>query len=126
MRHLDIAEVASRTGLRPSTLRYYERIGLLPVASKVGGRRVYPPSVLRRLALIRMTQRAGFTLREIGAFLASDATPGTTRRWRALAERKLPELDRHITELQNLRAAVADCLACGCMSFETCELLSSS
>ncbi|MBM7790447.1 MerR family transcriptional regulator [Tenggerimyces flavus] len=126
MRQLDIAEVASRTGLRPSTLRYYERIGLLPVADQVAGRRVYPPTVLRRLALIRMTQRAGFTLREIGAFLASDTTPGTTRRWRALAERKLPELDRHIAEFQQLRTAVADCLACGCMSFETCELLSSS
>ncbi len=99
---------------------------MLPITSQVSGRRVYPPTVLRRLALIRMTQRAGFTLREIGAFLASDTTPGTTQRWRALAERKLPELDRHLSELQNLRAAVADCLACGCMSFETCELLSSS
>jgi MerR family redox-sensitive transcriptional activator SoxR len=124
VRQLDIAEVATRTGLRPSALRYYERVGLLPRAAQVGGRRVYPPTVLRRLALIRMTQRAGFTLREIRDFLSRvDTSPGMTGRWRALAERKLPELDHHIEELVRLRAAVADCLACGCMSFESCGLL---
>jgi MerR family redox-sensitive transcriptional activator SoxR len=123
-RRLDIAEVSERTGLRASTLRYYERIGLLPVADQVGGRRVYPAVVLRRLALIRMTQRAGFTLREIRALLSTDsATPGMTGRWRSLAEQKLPDLDRRIAELQTLRTAVADCLACGCMRFETCSLL---
>lgn len=123
MRTIDIGELGRRVRMRPSALRYYERIGLLPPAERVGGRRVYPATTVRRLALIRMTQRAGFTLAEIRELLdRGDA--GASRQWQALAERKLPEIDALIGELQALRRAVADCLACGCMSFETCELLS--
>ena len=107
--------------MRPSALRYYEEVGLLPPVQRVGGRRVYPAGTVRRVALVRMAQRAGFTLAEIRRLL--DGGQGTTRQWRALAERKLPELDRFIEETRALRDAVADCLACGCMSFETCGLL---
>jgi MerR family transcriptional regulator, redox-sensitive transcriptional activator SoxR len=119
---LGIGELARRVRLRPSALRYYESIGLLPPAERVGGRRVYPTGTVRRVALIRMAQQAGFTLAEIRELL--DGGPrGATRQWRALAERKLPELDRLIETIQALRAAVAGCLECGCLSFETCVLL---
>ncbi|MFJ3710134.1 MULTISPECIES: MerR family DNA-binding protein [unclassified Streptomyces] len=72
-----------------------------------------------------MAQRAGFTLSEIRRLLDSAADRGATRQWRALAERKIPELDQFIEDTQALRNAVADCLACGCMNFDNCGLLSS-
>ncbi|MER8182750.1 MerR family transcriptional regulator [Kitasatospora sp. NPDC094015] len=125
MRHLAIGELARRVGLRPSALRYYESLGLLPQARREGGRRVWPTSVLRRVALIRMAQRAGFTLAEIRGLLAGDPGGAATRQWRELAGRKLPELDLFIRQTQQLRDAVASCLACGCMNFEDCELLAA-
>ncbi|MFD8888961.1 MULTISPECIES: MerR family transcriptional regulator [unclassified Streptomyces] len=125
MRQLGIGELARQVGMRPSALRYYESVGLLPAAERAAGRRVYPAGIVRRIALIKMAQRAGFTLAEIRDLLDADAERGATRQWRALAESKLPELDRFIRQTQMLRDAVADCLACGCMNFEKCELLSA-
>ncbi|MER6450084.1 MerR family transcriptional regulator [Streptomyces venezuelae] len=125
MRQLGIGELARQVGMQPSALRYYESVGLLPPAERASGRRVYPAGTVRRLALIRMAQRAGFTLAEIRGLLDGDAERGATRQWRALAERKLPELDVVIEQTRILRAAVADCLACGCMNFEKCALLSA-
>jgi MerR family redox-sensitive transcriptional activator SoxR len=109
--------------MRASALRYNESIGLLPPARRVGGRRVYPASTVRRIAVIKMAQRARFALAEIRQLLDTDADRGATRHWRSLAERKLPELDQFIKETQALRNAVADCLACGCMNFDSCQLL---
>lgn len=111
--------------MRPSALRYYETVGLLPPPGESQAKRVYPPSTVRRIALIKMAQRARFTLAEIRQLLDTDADRGATRQWRALAERKIPELDQFIQETQTLRNAVADCLACGCMNFDSCRLLSS-
>ncbi|MEU7178274.1 MULTISPECIES: MerR family transcriptional regulator [Streptomyces] len=125
MRELGIGDLARRVGMRSSALRYYESIGLLPPARRVAGRRVYPVGAVRRIALIKMAQRARFTLAEIRQLLDTTADRGATRQWRALAERKLPELDRFLQETQALRDAVADCLACGCMNFDSCQLLSS-
>ncbi|MCH0567565.1 MULTISPECIES: MerR family transcriptional regulator [unclassified Streptomyces] len=125
MRELGIGDLARQARIRPSALRYYESIGLLPSARRVGGRRVYPASTVRRIALIKMAQRAKFTLAEIGQLLDSAPDRVATRQWRALAERKIPELDQFIQETQALRNAVADCLACGCMNFDSCQLLSS-
>lgn len=125
MRELGIGDLARQARIRPSALRYYESIGLLPSARRVGGRRVYPASTVRRIALIKMAQRAKFTLAEIGQLLDTAPDRGATRQWRALAERKIPELDQFIQETQALRNAVADCLACGCMNFDSCQLLSS-
>ena len=126
MQNLGIGELARQVRMRPSALRYYESIGLVPPAHRAGGRRVYPASTARRIALIKMAQRAGFTLTEIRQLLDNATAPGATRQWRALAERKIPELDRHIQEMQALRKAVADCLACGCMNFDNCQLLSAT
>uniref|UniRef100_A0AAU2VKA6 MerR family transcriptional regulator n=1 Tax=Streptomyces sp. NBC_00008 TaxID=2903610 RepID=A0AAU2VKA6_9ACTN len=125
MRELGIGELARQVRMRPSALRYYESVGLLQPTGRVAGRRVYPAGTVRRIALIKMAQRAGFTLAEIRQLLDADAGRGATRQWRALAERKLPELDHFIQETRALRNAVADCLACGCMNFDSCELLSS-
>jgi MerR family redox-sensitive transcriptional activator SoxR len=59
---------------------------------------MWPATVVRRVALIKMAQRAGFTLAEITQLVSSDTTPSATRQWRDMAARKLPELDRHIAQ----------------------------
>jgi len=82
-RSLGIGELAAQASLRPSALRYYEQIGLIPPPERIGGQRAYPPATVRRIALIRMAQQAGLPLAEIRA-LVTGATPGTsaTRHWR--------------------------------------------
>src|SRR5215204_5791278 len=82
-----IGEVARRTGVATSALRYYERIGLLSPAERVGQRRHYSPSSAESVALIRLCQDAGFTLAEIGRLLA--AWSRGSRAWSRLAERKI-------------------------------------
>jgi MerR family transcriptional regulator, redox-sensitive transcriptional activator SoxR len=123
MRQVAIGELARTARVRASALRYWEQLGLLPVARREGGRRVWPATAVRRVALIKMAQKAGFTLAEIRRLLGVDASPSATRQWRELASKKLPELDQHIAEIQALRQAVADCLDCGCMNFDRCVLL---
>ncbi|CAN5757039.1 MAG: MerR family transcriptional regulator [Euzebyales bacterium] len=121
-----IGEVATRARLRPSTLRYYEDVGLLPPPERVSGRRRYRPVVLRRLALIRMCQRAGFTLAEVRRLLEGHAEGATaSAQWHAFATAKLPELDALVEEVMRLRDAVAACMDCGCMSFAHCRLLAA-
>ena len=126
MRYVSIGELADKARVRASALRYWEQRGLLPGAHREGGRRVWPATTIRRVALIKMAQRAGFTLAEITQLVASDNSPSAARQWREMAARKLPELDRHIAQTQTLRQAVADCLECGCMNFDRCLLLETS
>lgn len=126
MRYLSIGELADRGRVRASALRYWERRGVLPTAHRESGRRVWPAITVRRVALIKMAQRAGFTLAEITRLLDDDPTPSATRQWRELAARKLPELDRSIAAMRALRQAVADCLECGCMNFDRCALLDTA
>jgi len=126
MRYVSIGELADKARVRASALRYWEQRGLLPGAHREGGRRVWPATTIRRVALIKMAQRAGFTLAEITQLVTSDDSPSAARQWREMAARKLPELDRHIAQTQTLRQAVADCLECGCMNFDRCLLLEAS
>jgi MerR family transcriptional regulator, redox-sensitive transcriptional activator SoxR len=123
VRLLAIGELAGSTRVRASALRYWEQLGLLPPAHREAGRRMWPATAVRRVALIKMAQRSGFTLAEIRRLLDNDTSPAATRQWRDLAARKLPELDARIAEIQALRQAVADCLECGCMNFDKCTLL---
>ena len=105
-----IGELARRTGVATSALRYYERIGLLAPAERVGQRRHYPPSVAERVALVRLYQDAGFTLGEIGRMLA--ARSQGRRGWGDLAERKLAELDARIADAQQARTLIKHALEC--------------
>jgi MerR family transcriptional regulator, redox-sensitive transcriptional activator SoxR len=126
VRSLPIGELARSTRVRASALRYWEGLGLLPGARREAGRRTWPATAVRRVALIKMAQRSGFTLAEIRRLLDDGTSPGATRQWRVLAARKLPELDAHIAQAQALRQAVADCLECGCMNFDKCALLDAA
>ena len=105
-----IGELARRTGVATSALRYYERIGLLPLAERLGQRRHYPPVCLERVALIRLYQDAGFTLAEIERLLA--ATSRGRPAWNHLAEQKVAELDTRIADAQRAKELIGHALEC--------------
>src|SRR5690349_20907840 len=91
---LSIGEVAERAGTSVSAIRFYEREGLLPAAERVGGQRRFPEGTVRRLRVIDVAKRAGFSLREVGLLLASvDEGAPAHEQLQALAARKLPEVD---------------------------------
>ena len=119
---LSIGQVAARTGLAPSALRYYESEGLIPKAARRNGRRIYDEKILERLALIDLVKSAGFTIAETRALLngfARKTPPG--KRWRALAGQKLAELDERIAEAERMKALLAQIMRCECPTFEDCS-----
>lgn len=115
---LAIGELARRAGTAPSALRYYERIGLLPPAERAGGKRHYPPSSAERLALVRLYQDAGFTLKEIRQLLAARGRRSAS--WTPLAERKITELDARIAEAQRAKSLLEHALDCPHDDLLTC------
>ncbi|GAB2942418.1 MerR family transcriptional regulator [Nonomuraea fastidiosa] len=108
--HLTIGELARRTGVATSALRYWEDLGVLPAPTRVSGRRRYPPSTVELVGLVLLLRGVGFTLREIATFLAARTSDGTG--WRELYQRKLAELDHRIAQAQAARTAIAHGLAC--------------
>jgi DNA-binding transcriptional MerR regulator len=115
---LAIGELARRAGAAPSALRYYERIGLLPPAERAGGKRHYPPSSAERLALVRLYQDAGFTLKDIRQLLAARGRRSAS--WTPLAERKITELDARIAEAQRAKSLLEHALECPHDDLLTC------
>ena len=124
MSTLTIGEVGSRSGLRPSAIRYYERLGLLPRASRIGGKRRYDASVFEWLSLIALAREAGFTMAEIKR-LVKGFTPGTppAAKWHELAARKLVEIDEMVQRAERMRAVLRIALDCGCFRLEDCSML---
>lgn len=116
-----IGEVARKAGIPASTLRYYEGEGLISNPGRVGGRRVYTPSVLDTLKIIEVAKAAGFTVAEIRHLLRgfSRKTP-PSRRWRVLAEKKLGEVDERMTQLLRMKQILHAVLKCDCPSFDDC------
>lgn len=120
---LSIGEVARRTGRRPSSIRYYEQIGLLPTAARVAGRRVYGPDTLRTLAVIEISQRAGLRLEEIKAVLAASPDhAAAVEQLRQVAERKLPEITALIERSLLVRDWLECATRCECPSLDQCSL----
>jgi MerR family transcriptional regulator, redox-sensitive transcriptional activator SoxR len=119
-----IGELARRAGLKPTALRYYERIGLLPKAERVGGQRRYDESALDRLAVIELAKQAGFTLAEIRTLLNgfSPTTPPSDR-WQRLARKKIPEVENLITRATGMKRLLEEGLDCDCLSLEECGVL---
>lgn len=116
-----IGEVARRAGIKTSAIRYYEDEGLLPAAERVNGRRHYSPSILRRLAVIDVAQRAGLSLAEIRELVDAGNDP-LSPHLRALAERKLPEIDALVERAQRVRAWMQTATGCGCETIDECGL----
>jgi MerR family redox-sensitive transcriptional activator SoxR len=116
-----IGEIARRAGVRPSLIRYYEEIGLLPEPQRVSGQRRYDAAVLRRLAVIDVAQRAGLSLEEIGDLLEIGTDP-LSERLQELAERKLPEIEALIDRAEKVRAWLQTATGCGCQVVDECAL----
>jgi MerR family redox-sensitive transcriptional activator SoxR len=107
---LAIGEVAERSGLRTSAIRYYEKVGLLPKAPRLNGRRRYDEVVLERLAIIRFAKRVGFGVTDTAKLLGG--TPGRPppERWRKLAHEKMMEIDRLVAEASVVRKLLSETL----------------
>jgi MerR family redox-sensitive transcriptional activator SoxR len=120
---LSIGQVARRTGLRTSALRYYEDAGLLPTPARVKGRRVYDDQVIRRIDGLRFAQEAGFTLKEIKMLFQGSGTKSTlSARWQSMARKKMSELDVLAARVVRMRQALELGLKCGCVRIEDCTL----
>jgi MerR family redox-sensitive transcriptional activator SoxR len=120
---LFIGEVARRAGIRPSAIRYYESIGLLPEPERISGRRRYPAEIVRTLSIIGAAQRAGLTLDEVRELLAaSDANGAVSERLRTIAGRKLPEMDALIEGARLVRGWLEAAADCRCPTLEDCPL----
>ena len=121
---LTIGEVARRSGVAASALRFYEERGLIASERSGSGHRRYRRAVLRRIAFVVFAQRIGLTLEEIGAELAKlppDRAP-TRRDWSRLSSGWTARIDDRIAELERLRAGLTECIGCGCLSLERCQL----
>ena len=113
-----IGELAKRSGLESTAIRYYERIGLMPAPTRLGGQRRYDDAVLARLEVIGLCKSAGFALEEIQVLFADDA-PGRPAS-RALAEAKLAEIDAQMASLARARAVIEWGMRCTCPSIDAC------
>jgi MerR family transcriptional regulator, redox-sensitive transcriptional activator SoxR len=121
---LTIGEVAGRSGMAPSALRFYEEQGLITASRTSGGARRYPRSVLRRLAIIRAGRNVGLSLPEIRTALESlpGGRPPTVDDWARLSEGWRARLDEQIAALERLRDGLTSCIGCGCLSLSRCAL----
>ncbi|MGQ7957032.1 redox-sensitive transcriptional activator SoxR [Pseudomonas sp. SP16.1] len=123
-RPLSVGQVAERSGVPVSTLHFYEAKGLIHSQRNAGNQRRYPREVLRRVAIIKVAQRLGIPLADIGAALASlpaDHTP-TAADWQQLSAQWQRDLDTRIEQLTRLRDQLTGCIGCGCLSMQDCPL----
>ena len=121
---LTIGEVAERSGVAPSALRFYETRGLISSHRTGGGQRRYDREVLRRLAFIGVAQHVGLSLAEIADALATlphDRAP-TARHWERISTEWRPLIDERIAQLTAMRDQLGACIGCGCLSLQVCPL----
>jgi len=124
MELLTIGELASRSGVATSALRFYETKDLIASQRSDGNQRRYPRATLRRVALIRAGQEVGLSLAELAEALSQlpyDKTPTKTD-WERLSKSWRTRLDTQIAELVALRDELTDCIGCGCLSLRSCAI----
>ncbi len=125
---LSVGELAARSGVAVSALRFYEYKGLIKSTRTKGNQRRYPREVLRRVAVIKVAQRVGVPLasiREALATLPAGRAP-TAKDWRRLSAKWKAELDERIARLTRLRDQLDQCIGCGCLSIDNCWLRNPS
>ncbi|WKX69416.1 redox-sensitive transcriptional activator SoxR [Streptomyces sp. XD-27] len=121
---LTIGELAARSGLATSALRYYEEVGLIHAERTAGGQRRFPRATLRRVAFVRAAQQVGLSLDEARAALArlpEDRAPTATQ-WNAVARTWTHRIDEQIADLERLKLRLTGCIGCGCLSLRKCGL----
>jgi len=124
MAGLMIGELARQAGVAASALRYYEKAGLLPSPARASNRRLYDRGALGRIRIILLARDAGFSISETRTFL--NGFPIGTKpalRWRAMAKRKIEELDELTTRLSQMRSVLNASFRCECRQLEDCERL---
>ena len=117
---LTIGQLATRAGIATSAIRFYERRGILPPAQRVAGQRRYAADDLRRLQVLEVAKRAGFTLDEARVLLESGEP------LRELAARKLPEVEALIARAEDMRAWLLVASACSCETLDVCALFADA
>ncbi|MGF6346508.1 redox-sensitive transcriptional activator SoxR [Variovorax sp. W2I14] len=121
---LTVGEVARRSGVSVSTLHFYETQGLIRSSRTAGNQRRYPREALRRVAFVRVAQRVGISLADIGAALATlpPAAAPSREDWARLSAAWRADLDERMAQLKKLRDTLDDCIGCGCLSIDRCKL----
>lgn len=121
---LTISEIARRSGVASSALRFYEDKGLITSERSGRGHRRFPRAVLRRIAFIVFAQKIGLTLEEIGEELARLPGHRVPERsdWARLSENWKERINERIAELERLKAGLTQCIGCGCLSLDRCQL----
>jgi MerR family redox-sensitive transcriptional activator SoxR len=121
---LTIGEVAARSGVAASALRFYEAEGLIASQRTDAGHRRYPRGVLRRVAFIVFAQKIGLSLEEIRGELAALPRNRAPDRadWGRLSSSWTKRIDERIAELERMKAGLTDCIGCGCLSLDRCRL----
>ena len=121
---MTIGEVARRSGVAASALRFYDERGLISSERAGSGHRRYPRPALRRIAFIVFAQRVGLTLDEIGEELAKlpPHRAPNRRDWSRLSGEWTARIDQRIAELERLKVGLTECIGCGCLSLERCKL----
>ena len=119
---LTIGEVAARTGVRTSAIRFYEDRGVLPAPRRVSGQRRYDPDVVQKLEALQIAQQAGFSLPEIRDLLDQSEGLEASAKLRALAERKLPEIRALIARAQAMETWLETARGCDCSGLDVCDL----
>ncbi|MGD9705358.1 MAG: redox-sensitive transcriptional activator SoxR [Acidimicrobiia bacterium] len=121
---LTIGEIAARTGVATSALRFYEAEELITSTRSEGGQRRYDREVIRRVSFIRIAQQMGMSLDEIRVSLASlpEGRTPTKADWAKVSRAWRPRLDEQIATLVRLRDTLTDCIGCGCLSLRSCAL----
>lgn len=121
---LTIAEVSRRSGVASSALRFYEARGLIASQRTGAGHRRFPRAVLRRIAFIVFAQKIGLTLEEVGAELARLPQNRVPERadWARLSSGWTTRIEQRIAELERLKAGLTQCIGCGCLSLQHCQL----
>lgn len=124
---MTIGELAAETGVPASTIRYWERIGVLPASTRVSGQRRYSREAVHRLAVLRLAQACGFHLAEM-RHLMNGFRLGTaaSQRWQELARKKRDELDIQMAQLKAMRRVVDCVLTCECADLSDCGRMAAS
>ena len=118
---MKIGELASRTGVNASAIRYYEKLSLVPAPYRASGQRCYRDEAIYRVLLIRFAREMDFSLEEIKIFLSglTDKAP-VGKRWKRLAQSKIKEVDETVARARRLKSLLEHLLHCRCASLQEC------
>lgn len=124
-KEMSTGELARRSGIATSAVRFYESQGLIRSRRSAGNQRRFHRATLRRVAFIRASQQVGISLQAIGevlGFLGEDEAP-TEETWARASECWAVQLDERISTLVRMRERLTSCVACGCLSLRSCQLI---